>query len=154
MTKEQFKKFIDANKGRLIHIITDNLEHFWLNAQDSFLGWDDDSETCICIRPAISYQLTNMNETPWELVQFRYDDIQYMISYMNGNDVIEIVKQWNYMFDNDNAILTTPDEVIKAIKESHVNYISSATGFQEMSAERKKEYEASMKLPAFIVSDK
>lgn len=137
MTKEQFQKFIDANQGRLIHIICDNMEHFWINAQDNFVGWDDDSETGVCIRPAAHAGGISNNDTPWELVQFRYDDIQYMISYVNTDEVTDIVKQWQNMFDNNNSNLKSADEVIKAIRESSVCKIQSARGYQDLGAREK-----------------
>lgn len=141
MEKTQFNKFITENSGRIIHIICDNMMHFWINAKDSYFGWEDSGELCICIRPKDPVQTVDSSEKIWEAIQFRYDEIQYMESYLSTEEALTMVSNWSSMFEHNESVLKTSDDVKKEIMKSGMNSVYSARGYlKNMDAEQLKGY--------------
>ena len=139
MVKEKIKEIIASAGNNIIKVLCDNMQAFWINAEDQFVFWDETETHLVCIRPNVEPNAQygqSPNYTPWEIVFFDIDMIQFMEIWDTRDNTLKLIDDMKLKSINSIPL----GDVKKTIYNSVVNGSKSAVGFGAMDEDTHKEY--------------
>lgn len=83
MTKELFDHYVELANGCPMVLLGDNMQLFYVNMDGNYFTQTNECVCCTRVNTARSAGLNKMSQSdaPYEVVIFRYDEIQYIKIY-------------------------------------------------------------------------